>query len=140
MSQRLPPARMASVSFTFEATRSADDFVRIDMHDCPSKGFLLRNGLRQHPDYCDHCIGWIGPLMKDAGYVIHHEHNHCGQCWWDFRRAENASPPSAPGELAGADVRLLKNWRINAEEPDRFLHATGMEDKETPKISGSDPS
>ena len=37
---------------------------RIDMHRCPSKGFLIRNGLRQHSDYCDHCIGWIGPTAE----------------------------------------------------------------------------
>src|SRR5436309_1154890 len=40
---------------------------RIDMHDCPSKGFLIGNHLEQYHDYCDHCMGWIGPMLKKAG-------------------------------------------------------------------------
>jgi hypothetical protein len=86
--------------------------VRMDMHDCPSKGFLLRNGLQQHCDYCDHCVGWIGPLMKDAGLVIDHEHNHLGQCWWEMRAADDPTAPSQPGSLAGErDVRLMPEWQ-----------------------------
>ena len=46
-----------------------DDVYRIDMHDCPSKGFLIRNGLVQYRDYCDHCMGWVGPVMQKAGFV-----------------------------------------------------------------------
>lgn len=102
------------------------DVVRIDMHDCPSKGFLLRNGLEQHPDYCDHCLGWIGPLMKDAGYVIHHEHNHRGQCWWEFHKKKDANPPSAPGEMAKKDVRLTPEWMAHPENHDIFLEAEGL--------------
>ena len=30
-------------------TTAAKDAFRIDMHDCPSKGFLIRNGLRRLP-------------------------------------------------------------------------------------------
>ena len=56
--------------------------------------FLLRNGLEQYRDYCDHCMGWIGPVMKGAGFVVDHEHNHCGQCWWEFRRASDPSEPT----------------------------------------------
>ena len=44
-------------------TTATDEVFRIDMHDCPSKGFLIRNGLAQYPDYCDHCMGWIGPML-----------------------------------------------------------------------------
>lgn len=88
-----------------------EDVVRFDMHDCPSKGFLIRNGLEQHRDYCDHCIQWIKPVMDDAGFVIDHEHNHCGQCWWEFRRKGDTHPASRPGELSGGnDVRLLPDW------------------------------
>lgn len=84
---------------------------RIDMHECPSKGFLIRNGLVQFEDYCDHCMGWIGPLMKDAGFIIDHEHNHRGQCWWEMRAVNDPSAASAPGALSGAqDVRLREDW------------------------------
>jgi hypothetical protein len=92
-------------------TTAAEDVFRIDMHQCPSKGFLLRNQLLQYPDYCDHCIGWIGPLMQKAGFVISHAHNHCGQCWWEMRRAQDTQPVSETGELAGeSDVRLRPDW------------------------------
>lgn len=70
---------------------SSENLFRIDMHDCPSKGFLLRNHLEQYHDYCDHCIGWIKPMMDDAGFRVDHQHNHCGQCWWEFRRASDPS-------------------------------------------------
>src|SRR5262245_46330892 len=47
----------------FHIAQRPDRF-RIDVHACPSKGFLLANGLEQYRDYCDHCIGWIGPIMR----------------------------------------------------------------------------
>lgn len=73
---------------------TTENSARIDMHDCPSKGFLIRNGLEQYADYCDHCMGWIGPMMKDAGFVIDHQHNHAGQCWWVIRRPNGV--PAVP--------------------------------------------
>lgn len=107
---------------------STDQVFRIDMHQCPSKGFLIRNGLRQYADYCDHCMGWIGPLMKEAGFVIDHEHNHCGQCWWEMHRQEDASTASQPGELSGdKDVRLRKDWKQTAT--DHYERATDSDDK-----------
>ncbi len=108
---------------------SDDSCFRIDMHECPSKGFLLKNNLQQHRDYCDHCIGWIGPMMRDAGFVVDHEHNHCGQCWWEFRRREDASSPSASGEFSGTkDVRQRGDWK--QPEMDVFKRATTVEEKE----------
>ena len=98
---------------------------RIDMHACPSKGFLLRNGLENFEDYCDHCIGWIGPVMRDAGYVIDHQHNHCGQCWWVMRRKEDAAAPLPPG--APNDVRHLPGW--SQPGTDTFVGATGVTGK-----------
>lgn len=110
-------------------TTTTERVFRIDMHDCPSKGFLIRNGLSQYNDYCDHCMGWIGPLMKKAGFVIDHEHNHCGQCWWEIRRATDTSPPSSVGELSGAnDVRVDGNWK-QPESPDVFFRTNDPDDK-----------
>ncbi|MDQ3621424.1 MAG: hypothetical protein M3463_02915 [Verrucomicrobiota bacterium] len=115
-----------AAGFVITAT---DNVFRIDMHDCPSKGFLIRNGLVQYGDYCDHCMGWIGPLMKEAGFVVDHEHNHRGQCWWEMRRAEDSTPPSAAGELSGVnDVRLRADWK-EAQHMDVFARATDPEDK-----------
>ena len=111
-------------------TTAREDVFRIDMHGCPSKGFLLRNGLQQHADYCDHCMGWIGPLMKRAGFIIDHAHNHCGQCWWEIRRKEDATPASAPGELSGeADSRLRPGWKTRDNQLDCYERATDPDDK-----------
>lgn len=108
-------------------TATADVF-RIDMHACPSKGFLMRNGLQQYEDYCDHCMGWIGPLMRSAGYAIDHEHNHCGQCWWEIRRADASGGGEAPGAVSGQhDVRLREDWKT--APLDRYAHATDPDDK-----------
>lgn len=107
-----------------------EDVYRIDMRQCPSKGFLLRNGLEQYRDYCDHCMGWIGPLMKKAGFVIDHEHNHCGQCWWEIRRADDPKAPSGPGELSGAqDVRLMPQWK--SPRMDLYERSLDADDKTT---------
>lgn len=101
---------------------------RVDMHDCPSKGFLIRNDLEQYCDYCDHCIGWIGPLMRDAGFVVDHEHNHLGKCWWEFRSRENPDPPSAPDGFAGdRDVRSSEDW--HSGHKDTFRRAGSDMDK-----------
>lgn len=84
--------------------------LRIDMHDCPSKGFLLRNGLEQCRDYCNHCIGWIAPIMEEAGFAVEHEHNHRGQCWWEFSpRSETAEEATGPLP-APHDIRATPEW------------------------------
>jgi hypothetical protein len=110
---------------------ATDSVFRIDMHECPSKGFLLRNGLEQYHDYCDHCIGWIGPMLRRAGFVVDHQHNHCGQCWWEIRAAADATPPSKTGTLAGErDVRLHAGW--NQPAPlDTYHRANDPDDKST---------
>ena len=107
-----------------------DEVFRMDMHECPSKGFLLRNDLEQYGDYCDHCMGWIGPLMREAGFSIDHEHNHRGQCWWEIRAADSKTEPGPPGALSGAaDVRLRENWE--SDRTDHYEHATDPDDKTT---------
>lgn len=84
---------------------------RIDMHECPSKGFLLKNNLEQYHDYCDHCIGWIEPVLRDAGFRVDHEHDHLGRCWWEMRTAEDQASASEAGEVAGEDdIRLHEEW------------------------------
>lgn len=110
-----------AAGYTSAATENT---YRIDMHQCPSKGFLLHNKLEQYHDYCDHCIGWIGPLMERAGYVIDHEHNHRGQCWWGIRKASDPSPPAAIGELPGTnDVRLRPDWQTAETPLDKYVRA-----------------
>lgn len=102
-------------------TTATDRVMRVDMYACPSLGFLMRNRLKQYPDYCEHCMGWVGPLMKRAGYTVDHEHNHRGQCWWEIRRVRDATGPSAPGAMARRkDVRLEKDWKRFAQSTHRY--------------------
>lgn len=111
-------------------TTATDAVFRIDIHECPSKGFLLRNHLQQHRDYCDHCMGWIGPMLKRAGFVIDHQHNHCGQCWWEMRRESDAAAPGPAGELAKeSDVRLRNDWKNANTLIDTFSRSNSSEDK-----------
>jgi hypothetical protein len=85
-------------------------YYRIDMYACPSKGYNLEHGYAYYHDYCDHCMGWIKPIMDEAGFVIHHDHNHAGMCWWEIRRAQDDPGPSGPGELTESDVRLREDY------------------------------
>ena len=113
---------MEEAGYTFDR---GEDYFRIDMFDCPSKGHLIRRGLAAYHDYCEHCIGWIKPLMDDAGFVVNHEHNHAGQCWWEMRRATN--PVEAPPPVSGPhDVRLLAKWP--QEKHDLFLNSERAEE------------
>jgi hypothetical protein len=122
----------------FTITRSPEVF-RIDMHDCPSKGFLLRNGLEQYADYCDHCMGWVGPVMRDAGFVIDHEHNHRGQCWWEMRPASSPAAAAEPGATAGdKDVRMRADWTAGETAIDRYVRANSAEGKS--RAAASEPS
>lgn len=108
---------------------STNKVYRIDMHQCPSKGFLIRNDLNQYRDYCDHCMGWIGPMMKKAGFVVDHEHNHCGQCWWEMRKADDTTRPGGMGDLSGKnDVRFRKDWP--SAQMDLYVRATDADDKQ----------
>lgn len=105
---------------------------RVDMHDCPSKGFLLKNDLEQYRDYCDHCMGWIGPLMKEAGYTIDHEHNHCGQCWWEMRKSGEPAADVSIGATSGEhDVRLRKEWTQDAAKVDAYRKANDPDGKQS---------
>jgi hypothetical protein len=111
-------------------TAATEKIFRIDIHDCPSKGFLIRNHLQQHQDYCDHCIGWIGPMLKRAGFTIDHQHNHCGQCWWEMRHESDQTPPSRPAELAKEnDVRKNANWKIDEQSVDTFFRVNSADGK-----------
>lgn len=93
------------------AITRTDDVFRIDMHDCPSKGFLIRNGLGAYRDYCAHCMGWIGPVAEQAGFTIDHEHNHCGKCWWELRKKETTPDPDSARAAAGErNVELHPDW------------------------------
>jgi hypothetical protein len=40
-------------------TKLTDKFFRFEMHDCPSRGYLIEKGQEAYHDFCEHCMGWI---------------------------------------------------------------------------------
>ncbi len=97
------------------------DYFRYDMHSCPSLGFLIKANRHFYHDYCSHCMGWIKPMMQKAGWRVWHEHNHRGQCWWEYRRKQDNTGPSKPGELSGEkDVRLREDWQAGEHHYEEF--------------------
>ena len=93
------------------------NLLRLDMRECPSKGFLLENGLNADEDYCDHCVGWIGPALNAVGgEVVAHEHNHCGQCWWEMRMKDREYLPVKAHDEIRDDPRWSQGYL------DRFAH------------------
>lgn len=95
----------------YTSVRTPNAF-RIDMYACPSQGLLKAHGQANYHDYCEHCMGWIEPVLREAGFVVHHEHNHDCKCWWEIVPAASPPPPSEPGGLAGADdIRLNPEWQ-----------------------------
>jgi hypothetical protein len=106
-------------TFTLDEARNV---LRWDMRQCPSKGFLIAHDLNADEDYCDHCMGWMIPLLEQVGVEVwEHEHNHCGQCWGTMRQNDR---PSHPLDLDG-DIRhdppwnrgYLDRWAYNRKQP-----------------------
>ncbi len=47
-----------------------DDYFEFRMNRCPSLSKVLDNDAGVFEFYCDHCAGWIMPLMKKYGYYM----------------------------------------------------------------------
>ena len=88
--------------------QQTEDYFRIDMFNCPSKGHLIQRGLRAYHDYCEHCMAWVGPMLEEAGFTADTEHNHRGQCYLEIHRRENPSSEPPP-DRGPDDVRRLPN-------------------------------
>jgi hypothetical protein len=114
-------------TFTLDEEKNV---LRWDMRECPSKGFLVKNDLNADEDYCNHCMGWIIPMLEGVGAeILEHEHNHCGQCWAtmrmkdrdcpDFRASDNRTAPldpfsgneTFPPAAKDVDIRNDPRWR-----------------------------
>lgn len=108
-------------------TKKTKNTFWIEMTDCPSRGFLVRNEIDFSGDYCDHCIGWIGPLMKKAGYTIDHDHNHQGQCWWEFKKAEQSNQDFPDNQEKRQE--LTQAWKAQGYPLHQFRNANHPEEK-----------
>lgn len=101
--------------WTFTLDESAN-VLRWDMRRCPSKGFLIDNNLHTDEDYCDHCIGWVKTsLGVNNMEMVHHEHNHCGQCWGEMR------VKGKPFKSLRLDCDIRRDPRWNAGFIDEFV-------------------
>lgn len=107
-------------TFTLDEKKNV---LRWDMRQCPSKGHLIENDLYADEDYCDHCMGWIKPVLEAiGGEMVVHEHNHCGQCWGEMRL--NDKPYES---LAGLECDIthdprwqrgfIERWERNVKLP-----------------------
>lgn len=106
-------------TFTLDESRNV---LRWDMRNCPSKGFLLAHDMNADEDYCDHCMGWMIPLLDAAGVEVwQHEHNHRGQCWGTMRRTDRPSQPLAVEHDIRDDARwqtgYLDRWEQGRKRP-----------------------
>jgi hypothetical protein len=102
-------------TFTLDEQRN---FLRWDMRECPSKGFLIKNDLNADEDYCNHCMGWIIPMLESIGAeIVEHEHNHCGQCWATMRMKNR------PSDLIQLDVDIRNDPRWQPGYLDRWSHS-----------------
>jgi len=45
-----------------------DDYFELRMNKCPSLAKVMDNDAGQFEYYCDHCAGWVEPIMKKYGY------------------------------------------------------------------------
>jgi hypothetical protein len=101
-------------TFTLDEQKNA---LRWDMRECPSKGFLIEHDLNADADYCNHCMGWIIPVLENVGVeVVEHEHNHCGQCWAIMRRKDRPMQP------LDVELDIRRDTRWNRGYLDRWEH------------------
>ena len=92
-------------TFTLDEEKNV---LRFDMRECPSKGFLIQNDRNADEDYCNHCTGWMIPMLESIGAeLIEHEHNHCGQCWATMRMKNRQSQPLQ----VDVDIRNDPRWK-----------------------------
>ena len=47
-----------------------DEKLELRMNVCPSLSKVLDNDAEPMKRYCDHCAGWIGPIMDKVGYHL----------------------------------------------------------------------
>lgn len=76
------------------------------MHLCPSLTKAKDNDAETWPRYCDHCAGWIGPIMDKTGYHLVYDviDRNKPQCVMRiFKDADQA-------RAAERDTQLLMGW------------------------------
>ena len=83
-----------------------EDRIERSMRKCPSLTKVLDNDAAPMSRYCDHCAGWIGPIMDKVGYhlvydVIDRTKPQCTMKVFKDKAAAKA---------AEAEAKLLMGW------------------------------
>lgn len=83
-----------------------EDHIELTMNKCPSLSKVMDNDAAPMGRYCDHCAGWVGPIMDKTGYhlvydVISRTEPRC--VMRVFKDAEKARE-------AEKQVKLLMGW------------------------------
>ncbi len=83
-----------------------EDHIELTMNKCPSLSKVMDNDAAPMGRYCDHCAGWVGPIMDKTGYhlvydVISRTEPRC--VMRVFKDAEQARE-------AEKQVKLLMGW------------------------------
>jgi hypothetical protein len=89
-----------------------DDKFELRMHLCPSLTKAKDNDAETFGRYCDHCAGWIGPIMDKTGYHLVYDviDRNKPQCVLRiFKDREKA-------RAAERDVKLLMGWPGRKED------------------------
>jgi len=81
-----------AADFTMELDEEAGEF-RIAMHDCPSKGLLLKlKHVEPYHDYCGHCDVLYRRVLEPMGYAYEFNDSECdkAKCSIVIRRKQPA--------------------------------------------------
>jgi hypothetical protein len=88
----------------------SEDYFEFRMNACPSLGKVHDNDAEPSPRYCDHCAGWVEPLMARRGYftvydIISREEPRC--VMRIYRSREGAVAYARQAKLLAAPCRPL---------------------------------
>ncbi|MBI4922709.1 MAG: hypothetical protein HY834_13260 [Devosia nanyangense] len=83
-----------------------EDRFELRMNLCPSLTKAKDNDAETFGRYCDHCAGWVGPIMDKTGYHLVYDviDRNKPQCVMRIYKDE------AKAREAEMDVRLLMGW------------------------------
>lgn len=88
-----------------------EDRLELRMNGCPSLGKVMDNDAAPMERYCDHCAGWIGPILDKTGYHLVYDviDRTKPQCFMRIYKDK------AKAREAEKDAALLMGWPGKAD-------------------------
>jgi len=88
-----------------------EDFLELIMHKCPSLSKVQDNDAEPCAKYCEHCVGWIGPIISKCNYYmvcdIHGRNVPTCHSWIFF---EKIKAEQKKAELNNSDNTIFSNF------------------------------